>query len=163
MDGGRRTAREEKPSERGVRGGRKSFRSRLRGRMASAVQAEKQAASRGLPTDKKLKEVRGAACLFTGSPPPERLIGGGPSNRERGRRRKEGRRTASRPASLRSSLLRGRLRMQGSPSSASFQPTSKEGKAWSNTKRSKMPFGKGTSSRSVITGSRGLSYLAHAV
>lgn len=50
MDGGRRTAREEKPSERGVRGGREDLSKPPAGENGSAVQAEKQAASRGLPT-----------------------------------------------------------------------------------------------------------------
>lgn len=57
--GGRRTAREEKPSERGVRGGRKSFRSRLRGRMGPQCRQRSKRLREGF------RGVRGAACLFT--------------------------------------------------------------------------------------------------
>ena len=61
MDWGRRTAQRKSISvKRGCAVGGKIFRSRLWGRMGPQCEREKQA-SRGLPTDYKLKEVRGTA------------------------------------------------------------------------------------------------------
>lgn len=67
---GRRTAREEKPSERGVRGGREDLSKPPAGENGSAVRAREASGF-----ERASEEFEEPPVYSLGSPPPERLIG----------------------------------------------------------------------------------------